>query len=148
VVIDALENPLGILQLHLILLVALGGNLLLVLPLSGRCAIMARLLLLLIAELLHKLLDLPVLLRVVVPGVMYWAPRTALITVGGLSQSLITTWAMAPASHSSISNGSRSTSQWLVVADGLLLLLFVFVAALSSDICIKPADFPYLWGKL
>jgi hypothetical protein len=96
VVIDALENPLGILQLHLILLVALGGNLLLVLPLSGRCAIVARLLLLLIAELLHKLLDLPVLLHVVVPGVMYWAPRTALITVGGLSQSLITTWAMAP----------------------------------------------------
>jgi hypothetical protein len=41
--------------------------------------------LLLLTEPLHKLLDLPVLLDVVVLGVMHRAPRTTPIATGGLS---------------------------------------------------------------
>jgi hypothetical protein len=36
VTVDGLEHPLGILELHLLLLVALRGNLLLAFPLMGR----------------------------------------------------------------------------------------------------------------
>jgi hypothetical protein len=46
---------------------------------------MVWLLLLLLAELLHKLLDFLALLRPVAPGVVHRAQRTTLITVGGLS---------------------------------------------------------------
>jgi hypothetical protein len=85
VVVDSLERPLGVLEFHLLLLVAFGGNLLLTFPLSGRRAIVAWLLLLLLTELLCKLLDLPPFLRVVAPGVVYRAPQTTLVVVEGLS---------------------------------------------------------------
>jgi hypothetical protein len=62
VVIDDLDRPLGILELHLLLVIALTGNVLLAFPLAGRCAITAGLLLLLLMELLCKLLDLTALL--------------------------------------------------------------------------------------
>jgi hypothetical protein len=84
VVVDNLERPLGVLEFHLLLLVAFGGNLLLTFPLLGRRAIMARLLLLLLTELLRQLLDLSALLHVVPPGVVYWAPWTTLIVAEGL----------------------------------------------------------------
>jgi hypothetical protein len=41
VVVDDVDHPLGILGLHLLLLVALVGNLLLTFPLVGRCAVAA-----------------------------------------------------------------------------------------------------------
>jgi hypothetical protein len=68
VAIDDRNGPLGIPELHLLLLVALVGNLLLAFPLVGRRAVMARLLL---VELLHELLDLLELLAAVVPRVVH-----------------------------------------------------------------------------
>jgi hypothetical protein len=68
VVIDDLDHPLGILELHLLLVVALTGNVLLAFLLVGRWAVMARLLLI---ELLHELLDLPALLSAVTPGFVH-----------------------------------------------------------------------------
>jgi hypothetical protein len=63
--------------------------------------------------------------------------------------ALVVSWAMDPTGHSSSSssNGSNgSTSQWLVVAVGLLLLsVFVFVAtALSSGTHIMLVSLPCL----
>jgi hypothetical protein len=68
VVIDDLDHPLGILELHLLLVVALMGNVLLAFLLVGRWAVMVRLLLI---ELLHELLDLPALLSAVTPGFVH-----------------------------------------------------------------------------
>jgi hypothetical protein len=62
VAVDGLEHPLGILELHLHLLVTLGGNLMLAFPLPRRRAVAAQLLLLLLSKLLCELLDLPALL--------------------------------------------------------------------------------------
>jgi hypothetical protein len=50
----------------------------------------------LLTELLCKLLDFSALLCAVAPSVVHWAPQTILITTGGLSQPLVTMWAMAP----------------------------------------------------
>jgi hypothetical protein len=147
VAVDSLERPLGIMELHILLLVALRGDLLLALSLLERRAITVRLLLLLLAELLHELLDLLTVLHAVAPRVVYQAPRTIVVIAEGLPRPLVTTWAMAPTSHFSSYSGSGSTSQQLVVATILLLLLFVFVAALSSGICIGLASLPYLWGR-
>jgi hypothetical protein len=146
VVIDDLERPLGVLELHLLLLVALGGNLLLALPLPRRRAITTRLLLLLLAELLHELLDLPALLRALAPRVVYRAPWAALLTTGGLPRPLVASWATAPTSHYSSSGGSGSTNQWLVVVAVSLLLLSISIsaAALSSGICFGLAGLPCL----
>jgi hypothetical protein len=94
VAIDTIERPLGVLELHLLLLVALGGNLLLAFPLLGRCAIAVWLLLLLLTELLYELLDVPALLCAVVPRVVYQALRTTLVAAGGLPRSPVPTWAM------------------------------------------------------
>jgi hypothetical protein len=94
VVVDSLERPLAVLELHL--LVALGGNLLLAFPLLGRRAIAARLLLMPLMKLLRELLDLPALLHAVAPGVVYQSSWTALVAVGGLPWPLVATWAMTP----------------------------------------------------
>jgi hypothetical protein len=146
VVIDGLECPLGVLELHVLLFVTLRGNMLLAFLLPGRRAVMAWLLLLLLMKLLRKLPDLTALLCTMASGVVYRAPQTTLITARGLPQLLVTTWATA---HTSCcSSGSGSTSQRLVVAADLLLLLFVFAAALSSGICIGLSGFPCLWGRL
>jgi hypothetical protein len=148
VAIDGPKCPLGILELHLLLLVALKGNLLPAFPLPVRHAIVAWLLLLLLAELLRELLDLPALLRVVAPGVVYRALQTTLITTGVLPRPLVAMWAMSPTSRSS-SYDSRSSSQRLVVvANDLLLSVSIFAAPLSSDIYFGQAGLPYLWGRL
>jgi hypothetical protein len=150
VVIDDLDRPLGILELHLLLLVP-GGNLLLAFPLMGRHAITAWLLLLLLVELLCELLDLPSLLGAMAPRVVHRTPRITLVSAGGLPQLLVTSWAMAPTSHYSSSGGSGSPCQRhiVIVAASLLLLpIFVFVAALSSGICFRHAGLPYLQSKL
>jgi hypothetical protein len=114
VAIDDLDHPFGILELHLLLLITLVGNKLLAFPLKGRCAIMIRLLLLLLTELLRELLNVPVLLGVVAPGVVHRAPWTALIMAEGLPRPLVTTWAMAPTSrYSSSSNGCSGQAEEL-----------------------------------
>jgi hypothetical protein len=89
VAIDSLERPLDILELHLLLLVILGGNLLLAFLLPGRRVVTTRLPLLLLMKLLHEILDLPALIHAVVPGVVYRAPRTTLIIVKGLPRPLV-----------------------------------------------------------
>jgi hypothetical protein len=99
VAIDNLDCPLGVLELHLLLVLALAGNVLLAYPLAGRHAIMAGLLLLLLTELLHELLDLPALLSAVVPGVMHWTLWPALITIGRLARSLVATWEHLPVTY-------------------------------------------------
>jgi hypothetical protein len=88
VVIDDLDRPLGILELHLLFVVARMGNVLLAFPLVGRCAI--------VVGLFHELLDLLALLSNVAPGVVHRALWPALIAAGGLAQSLVTAWAVAP----------------------------------------------------
>jgi hypothetical protein len=99
---------------------------------------MARLLLLLLAELLHVLLDLPALLHVVPPGVVHRASRITLVVAGGLSRPLVTMWAMASTRRCCNSGGSGCSDQRLVVATDLLLLpIYVFATALSSDICFR-----------
>jgi hypothetical protein len=108
VTVDHLDHPLGILELHL-LLVALVGNLLLAFPLAGRRAITARLLLLLLVELFHELLDLSALLGVVAPGVVHRAPQPTLIDILGLARSVVTTWAAAPTGRCCNIGGSGST---------------------------------------
>jgi hypothetical protein len=150
VAIDGLQRPLGVLELHLLLPVPLRGNLLLALPQLGRCANVARLLLLLLVELLHELLDLLTLLRAVAPGVAYREPWATLVTTGGLPRPLVTTWTTAPTSRYSSSGGGSSSKRLVVVVAASLLLLpiFVFFAALSSSICFRLAGFPYLWGRL
>jgi hypothetical protein len=65
--VDDLDCPLGVPELH-ILIDALAGNVLLAFPLAGRRDIMAGLLLLLLAELLHRLLDLSAVLDTVAEG--------------------------------------------------------------------------------
>jgi hypothetical protein len=60
VAIHGLQCPLGILKLHLCVFLLLGVHLLIALPLAGRRTILA-LLLHLLTELFHELLDLPAL---------------------------------------------------------------------------------------
>jgi hypothetical protein len=122
---------------------------LLAFPLVGRRAIVMGLLLLLLTELQCELLDLLVLLDAVAPGVVHWAPRTLLITVGGLEWSLVAAWAVAPTSHYCDSSGSGSTCHRLVVGVGLLPLpTLVLAAALSSSISFGLPGLPYLWSRL
>jgi hypothetical protein len=148
VAVDDLDRPLGILELYL-LVIALIGNLVLAFLLVGRRVITARLLLLLLAELLCELLDLPALLSVVAPGVVHHAPWPTLVAAGGLARSLLATWVVAPTSRCSNNRGSGSTCQRLVVVIGLLLLhILVLATALSSSICFRLADLPYLWSSL
>jgi hypothetical protein len=66
------------------------------------------LLLLLLTELFHELLDLLALLGVVAVGVVHWASRPALVSTRGLVRSLVTMWATTHTGHccDSSSNGS------------------------------------------
>jgi hypothetical protein len=134
VAIDTIECPLGVLELHLLLLVALGGNLLLAFPLLGRCAIVVWLLLLLLTELLYELLDVLALLCAVVLRVVYRALRTTLVAAEGLPRSPVATWAMTHTRRCYSSNGSSGSSGQRLV----------FAAALSSDNCIGLTGLPCL----
>jgi hypothetical protein len=102
VAIDGLQCPLGILKLHLCVFLLLGVHLLLVLPLAGRRAIVALLLLHLFAKLFCELLDLPVLRRGMVHGVVYWALRATIVAIGRLTEAFVASWpATAPTRHCS-----------------------------------------------
>jgi hypothetical protein len=72
VAVDGLQCPLGILELHLLILALLWIHLLFALILVGMCAILMRLLLLL-TELFRELLNFPALSGVVAHGVMHRA---------------------------------------------------------------------------
>jgi hypothetical protein len=140
VVVDDLDRPLGVLKLHLLLVVALTGNMLLAFPLAGRCAIMVGLLLLLLAELLRELLDLPTLLGAVGPGVVHRALRPALIATKRLAWLLV--------GHYCDSGGSGSTYQRLVVVGLFLLPILILATALSNGICFGLAGLPYPRSRL
>jgi hypothetical protein len=85
VAVDGFQCPLGVLELHLLLLFGLRVDLLFALLLMGRRAFLARLLLHLLTELLYELLDFPTLLDAVAPRVVHRASCTAIIAAGRLS---------------------------------------------------------------
>jgi hypothetical protein len=102
-------------------------------------------LLLLLAELVHELLDLLALSCPVARGVVHWASCATVIAARCLMGALVASSAMAPTSYCSCSSGS--SSQRLVVAAGLLLLVLVFVvvtAALGSGTYGRLAFLPCL----
>jgi hypothetical protein len=72
--IHHLQRPLGVQVLNLLILVVLWVHFLLALPLLGRHAVLVWLLLLLLADLLCKLLDLLALLGAMAPRVVHQAP--------------------------------------------------------------------------
>jgi hypothetical protein len=136
VAIDDLQCHLGVLELHLFILVLLQIHLLFALPLVGRCVVLVWQLLLLLAELLCKLLDLLALISVVPLGVMHRPSRATIVTTRRLMGVFVATWAMAPTSRCSCSSGCPD--QWRIHATGLLHLLLVDTT-LSSGIRIRLA---------
>jgi hypothetical protein len=148
VVVDDLDRPLDILELHLLLGIALAGNVLLAFPLAGRCAITVGLLLLLLTELLRELFDLPTLLGAVAPGVVHRVLWSDLIAAEGLARSLVTAWATTPTSRCCDNGSSGSACQGLVVVGLLLLPILVLATALSNDICFGLAGRPYYRSRL
>jgi hypothetical protein len=84
VAVDDLDRPLGVLELHRLLTIAVTSNMLHAFLLSGRHVIVMGLLLLLLAELLCKLLDLRTLLGTVAPRVVHRASRPTLVAARGL----------------------------------------------------------------
>jgi hypothetical protein len=145
VAVNGLHLPLGILECHLFVLRPFRIHLLLALPLAGRCAFLAWLLLFL-TELFRGLLDLPALTHVVARRLMYGASSATIVAVGHLTGVLVASWVSAPTCLYSYSCGG--SSQQLVVVVGLLLLLaFVVASALSSSPCIGLAILACLWGR-
>jgi hypothetical protein len=145
---DGLEQPVGILESHILILAALRGDLLFALLVPGRCAVTAWLQLLLLTELFRELLDLLTLLSVVALGVVHRAPRTTFVVAGRLTWALVVMRATSPTSRCCCSSGTFG--QWLVFAASLLLLLLLLLltAALCSGICVRLVSLPYLWGRL
>jgi hypothetical protein len=145
VAIDGIRVPLGLLELHLLILLLLGVHLLFALSLAGRCALLAQLLLLLV-ELLHELPDFPALSHAVVCGVMHRAMRATVIAAGCLTGVFVTMWTSAPGRRYNISCDGGSSSQRLVIAaDLLLVVVLVFsTATLDYSACIRLATLPWL----
>jgi hypothetical protein len=142
VAVDDLDRPLGVLKLHLLLVVALTGKMMLAFPLAWRRAVMVGLLLLLLC----KLLDLLALLDVVTPVVVHRVSCPTLIAARELARSLVASWASTPTSRCCDSGSSGSASQQLVVV-GLLPIL-VLATALSSGICFRLVSLPCHWSRL
>jgi hypothetical protein len=151
---EGLQHPLGVLELHLLILVLLKIHLLFSFPLAGRRVVLAQLLLPL-TELLRELLDISALSGVVVRGVMHRAPCASIVTIERFMGVLVILQAMAPTSRCWSSCSSMGTSQRLVVAtDPLIFLLvvavvviIVFATALSSSTRIGLSCFLRLWGR-
>jgi hypothetical protein len=103
-------------------------------------------LLLFLVELFRELLDLLTLSLTVAHGVMHQASRVIIIATGHLMGALVTSWATAPTNRCNSSCGSGSTSQWLVVAASLfLVVVLIFVAtSLSYGTRIWLAGLPHL----
>jgi hypothetical protein len=143
VIVDGLHFPLSVLEHHLLILVLLGVHLLFALPLAGRRAFLARLLLLLV-ELFHKLLDFLAITHTVACGVMYRASCATVIAARHLMGVLVASWASASTGRSSSSCGSGGAGQRLVVATGFLLLVPVVVAAALG---VRLVVLPYPQGR-
>jgi hypothetical protein len=103
-------------------------------------------LLLLLTELFHEVPDLLAFSSAVAHEVIHQASRITIVVVGRLTGALVIVRASTPTSCYRSSSGSGSTSKWLVVVAGLLLVLVLVSAALSSDIHIRLASLPRLWG--
>jgi hypothetical protein len=127
--VDDLDQPFGILELHL-LLVTLTGNLLLSFPLVGRRAITVRLLLLLLTKLLRELLNLPALLDVVAPGVVHWAPRPTLIAAEGLARSLTPCGPRPPPAAAATVVAVGAPASGLLLLLNFFFFLFLFLPLL------------------
>jgi hypothetical protein len=147
VVVDELQVPLGLLELHLLILFHLEIHLLFALPLAGRRTILAQLLLLLV-ELLCELLDFPALFHVVARGVMHRTTRATVVVARCLTGAFVTLWTSTPDRRSSCCGGG-SSSQRLVIAIGLLLLVVLIFApaTLGCSAFIRLATLPHLWGR-
>jgi hypothetical protein len=134
VTVDGLHLPLGILECHLLILVLLGVHLLFALPLAGRCAFLAWLLLLL-TELIRELLDLPALTHTMARGVMYQASCATIIAAARLMGKLVTLWASVSTSRYS-SRGSGGIDKCLAVAAGFLVVVALVVVAVVVAIVV------------
>jgi hypothetical protein len=128
VAVDVLQCPLGILELHLLLLLSLGADLLFALLLTGRHAFMAQLLFHLFTVFLCELLDFPALLDVVVPRVVHRALCATVVVVLRLTWVLVIVWVMAPTSCC-CSSGCLGQQLVIVVASLLLLLAAVLISS-------------------
>jgi hypothetical protein len=107
VAIDGLQCPSGILELHLYVFLLLRVHFLFALPLAGRGAVLV-LLLHLVTELFHELLDLSVFRRGVACGVVHRALHATVITIRQLTGVFVASWPpTAPTRHYS-SDGGRS----------------------------------------
>jgi hypothetical protein len=89
-VIDDLQCPPSILELHLYVLLLQWVDFLCALPLMGRCAILSRLLLHLLTQLFCELLDLPALRHAMVRGVVHRSLHAAVVAVGRLTGVFVT----------------------------------------------------------
>jgi hypothetical protein len=78
-----------------------------------------------------EFLDFSALLSVVVRRVVHWAMRASVIAVRRLTGALVTSGTSAPTHRGSSSCGSGSSSQRLVVATDLFLLVVLVLAATS-----------------
>jgi hypothetical protein len=126
VVVDGLQRSLGILELHLFVLVLLKIHLLFTLPLAGRRAILAQLLLL-IMELFCKLLDFPALSNAMVPRFMHRALCAIVVAAGHLTRVLVISRATTPLAAVAAAAVGAPTSGWLLPLVVLLLLLLLFL---------------------
>jgi hypothetical protein len=106
-VIYGFEVPFGFVEPHYVLHVLFRVCHLFALLLARRRVVSALLLQLLVV-LLHKLLDFPTLLGIVVRGVVHWTMRPSVITAGRLMRVLVTLGTSSPTHHGSHNYGGRS----------------------------------------
>jgi hypothetical protein len=105
VVIDGLQCPPGILELHLYVFLLLWVHFLFALPLAERCVVLA-LLLHIVTKLFHELLDLPTFRRGMARGVVHRALHAVVVAIGQLTGAFVASWPpMAPTHRCSCSDG-------------------------------------------
>jgi hypothetical protein len=138
VAVDGIQRPLGILVLYILILVLLHIHLPLALLLAGRRAVLVRLLLLFLAELLYEFFHL-LALGVVAHRVLQQAFPVAVVGVGRLTGALVTTRATAPpaiAALGALANGLSLPSAFF--------FFFLLATTLSSGIYIRLSCF---WSR-
>jgi hypothetical protein len=131
--IYGLQVPFGLPEPQSVILVLLRVHLLFALPLAGRCAIIT-LLLQLLMVLLHEFLHFPALLDDVTCRVVLWAARASVVAARHLMGVLVTLGTSAPTHRGSSCYSGGSTSQRLVLATGLLVVVLVLAATYLGSI--------------
>jgi hypothetical protein len=106
-VIYVFEVPFGFVETHYVLHVLFRVCHLFALLLVRRRVVSALLLQLLVV-LLHKLLDFPTLLGIVVRGVVHWTMRPSVIAAGRLTRVLVASGTSTPTHRGSHNYGGRS----------------------------------------